>query len=205
MLLPKRSYNSDSRQMQAQKNRERVLASAKKLFESHGFNKVTIEQIALEAKVSAPSIYAIFRSKSGILRAVIDTALPPKEREALIHKAKGETSHEKRLKITAAISRQIYDAEHTQLGSLQNASILDPLFKKLEVEREQRRYARLEESVNIMAEENGFAQGLTTAKARDILWAFTGRDLYRLLVIERGWSSDEYEVWLGETLIKSLM
>jgi hypothetical protein len=34
---------------------------------------------------------------------------------------------------------------------------------------------------------------------------YTGRDVYRMLVLERGWSSDEYEGWLAETLIKALM
>lgn len=206
MLSPhKRSYNSGSRQVQAQKNQERILAAAKELFESNGFNNVTIEHIAEHAQVSAPSIYAIFKSKSGILRALIDTALPPEHRSALIHQAKEEKSHAKRLGITAKISRELYDAEHAQIGSLQNASILDPLFKKLEIEREQRRYERLEESVKIMAEEHGFEKSLTTAKAHVILWAFTGRDFYRMLVIERGWSSDEYEEWLRDTLIKTLM
>lgn len=203
--MQKRSYNTDSRQAQAQKNRERILATAKILFESHGFNKVTIEHIAQSAEVSAASIYAIFQSKTGILRALIDTALPLEERELLIHRAKTEKSHASRLRIAATISRKLYDAEHAQLGSLQNAAILDPLFKKLEIEREQRRHERFEESVKIMAAENGFAKLLSAEKARDILWALTGRDMYRMLVIERGWSSDEYEEWLGQILIQMLM
>ena len=33
---------------------------------------------------------------------------------------------------------------------------------------------------------------------------FTGRSLYRMLVIERGWSSDDYEHWLANTLITML-
>lgn len=41
--------------------------------------------------------------------------------------------------------------------------------------------------------------------SRDILWAFTGRDLYRLLVIERGWTSDAYEQSLARTLEKVLL
>ncbi|MGE0009604.1 MAG: TetR/AcrR family transcriptional regulator [Candidatus Babeliales bacterium] len=205
MSAQKRSYNADSRQAQAQKNKERILATAQKLFESKGFTKVTIEQIAQKAEVSVPSIYAIFKSKIGILRELIDTALPSTEREALIHRAKTEKSPKERLRITAAITRQLYDAEHAQLGLLQHAAILDPLFKKLQQEREQRRYKRLEESMNIMAQEKGFAKDLTTSQAHDILWAFTGRDLYRLLVIERGWSSNDYEKWLGNTLVKALL
>lgn len=64
--LKKRSYNSDSRQAQSQKTRNRILASAKMLFESKGFEQVTIEEIARESQVSAPSIYSIFQSKRGV-------------------------------------------------------------------------------------------------------------------------------------------
>ena len=49
------------------------------------------------------------------------------------------------------------------------------------------------------------ARRLGLARVRDILWMYTGRDVYRMLVLERGWSSDEYESWLAETLIKALM
>lgn len=48
-------------------------------------------------------------------------------------------------------------------------------------------------------------KNLDSAKARDILWALTGRDMYRMLVIEQGWSSDEYEKWLTQLLINTLI
>jgi len=46
---------------------------------------------------------------------------------------------------------------------------------------------------------------VTLQKARDILWSLTGRDMYRMLVIERAWSSDDYETWLEKVLIESLL
>lgn len=204
-LTKKRAYNSKSRQVQAQKTKDCIITAAKKLFESKGFDKVTIEQIAHHAEVSAPSIYSLFQSKVGILRALMDSALPPEHFEALIREAKDEKSPAKHLKISARMARQIYDAEKVQLGSLPNASILDPTFKQLEIERETRRHKRQEESVKMLAKEKALAKGLTTSKARDVLWAFTGRDLYRMLVIERGWTSDEYEKWLAQVLEKTLL
>jgi hypothetical protein len=33
---------------------------------------------------------------------------------------------------------------------------------------------------------------------------YTGRDIYRMFVLERGWSSDKYEEWLARTLIQAL-
>ncbi len=88
---------------------------------------------------------------------------------------------------------------------LRSASVVAPELKELEQEREKRRYTRQGDSVKRMMQEKSLAKGLTLAKARDIFWAFTGRDLYHMLTIERGWTSDEYEKWLTELLIKSLL
>jgi AcrR family transcriptional regulator len=201
----KRTYNSESRQTQSQKTKQRILASAKMLFESKGFEQVTIDEIAREAQISAPSIYSIFQSKRGVLLGLMDEALPPAQHAALVEQGKKEKCPRKRLEITARIARQLYDAEKAQLSFLRGASILDPVFKGLEIERERRRYQRQKETVETMANDKAFADNLSTSKIRDILWAFTGRDFYRMLVIERGWSSDEYEKWLADLLIQTLL
>lgn len=207
MSIPKkRSYSSASRQAQSKETKNRILASAKMLFESKGFEEVTIEEIAREAQVSAPSIYSIFQSKRGVLLGLMDEALSPEQFEALVEQGKKEKCPRKRLGITASIARQLYDAEKVQcISFLRGASILDPVFKGLEIERERRRHQRQKEAVEAMASEKVFADNLSLSKIRDILWAFTGRDLYRMLVVERGWSSDEYEKWLAELLIQVLL
>lgn len=204
-ISKKRSYNSESRLAQSQKTKSRILTSAKKLFESIGFEKITIEEIAKHAKVSAPTIYSVFQSKRGILLALMDNAFPPERHASLVAQGKNEKSPRKRLEIAARISRQLYDAEKTQLNLLRGALILDPEFKTLEMERERRRYQRQEETVKMMAKEKAFNTKIPLSKIRDILWAFTGRDLYRMLVLEQGWSSDEYEKWLGKLLIQTLL
>jgi len=56
-----------------------------------------------------------------------------------------------------------------------------------------------------MNNEGAFTDKFPLSKIRDIFWAFTGRDFYRMLVVERGWSSDEYEKWLAELLIQLLL
>lgn len=205
MSTKKRTYHSESRLAQSQETRSRILASAKKLFESRGFEKVTIEEIAQRAKISAATIYSIFLSKRGILLALMDNALSPEQHASLVEQGKNEKSPRKRLEIAARISRQLYDAEKMQLNFLRGALILDPVFKELEIERERRRYTRQEETIKMMAKEKVFNKNLPLSKIRDILWAFTGRDIYRMLVLERGWSSDEYEEWLGKSLIQTLL
>lgn len=201
----KRIYHSETRQIKAVQTRHRILESAKILFQSKGFEDVTIEQMAQAADVSAPTIYGLFQSKRGVLRALMDEALPPEQHAALVEQAAQEQSPEKRLTITAKIARQLYDAERAQMEILRGASLLAPEFKELEQEREQRRYKRLEEGIKKLADENTLAKGLKVTRAHDILWAFTGRDMYRMFVVEQGWTSDEYEKWLAQLLVKTLL
>lgn len=201
----KRSYNSESRQAQASQTKSRILEIAKRLFQIDGFECVTIENIAKAANVSVPTIYALFQSKRGILRAFMDEALPSEQREALVAEVEKEKSAEKRLLLAAKISRQMYDAEREQMDIFRGASVLSPELKELETEREKRRYDRQEATIKETWKKKLLAKDLTLTKARDILWTFTGRDMYRMLVIEQGWSSDEYETWLGKLLIQTLI
>jgi len=201
----KRVYDSSSRKREAQKTKNRILDSAKALFEERGFEKVTIQDIAQKANVSAPSVYAIFLSKRGVLLALMDEAFSPDQFDALVKQVAAEKSPHKRFEITASLCRQLYDAEKAQLSLLRGASTLDPQFKELENEREQRRYDRQKETVESMYKDKAFAESFTLSEIRDILWTFTGRDVYRMFVLERGWSSEAYEKWLAKQLCQSLL
>lgn len=202
--IKKRPYKSAGREAQAAQTRGRILAAAKSLFESEGFECVTIEKIAQAADVSIPTIYLLFQSKRGVLRALIDEAFPKDQFDFLVESSKQETSPEERLRFSAKIARQIYDAEKAQMDIFRGAAVLAPEFKELEKEREMRRYTRQEVTIKAMAKEKSLAKGLSVTKARDILWAFTGRDMYRMFVVEQRWTSDEYEKWLAQVLIHTL-
>src|SRR5690242_5151679 len=99
----KRLYNGDGRRLKAAATRQRVLDNARKLFETEGFELVTIEKIAKSAKVSAPTVYLLFLSKRGILRALMDSVLPSEQFEALVEQERNEKSAKKRLQISAKI------------------------------------------------------------------------------------------------------
>lgn len=203
--IKKRSYKSTARNTQAAQTKARILNSARNLFESEGFDYVTIEKIAQGANVSIPTIYSLFQSKLGVLRALMDDALPQSQFEVLVEESIIEKSPKKRLSISAKIARQMYDAERIQMGIFRGVSVLSPELREFEKEREMRRYNRQEVTIKAMMKENSLMDGLRPDKARDILWALTGRDMYRMLVIEQGWTSDEYEQWLTLQLISSLI
>ena len=47
--------------------------------------------------------------------------------------------------------------------------------------------------------------GLDRDTARRILWMYTGRDIYRMLVHDGGWTPDAYQQWLSNTLVAALV
>lgn len=201
----KRTYNSENRDAQAAETKRRILSIAKDFFQNEGFEAVTIDQIAAAAEVSSPTIYAVFKSKRGILRAVMDESLPSEQFETLVRTAYAAPSASALLAVTAQIARQIYDAERGQMDLFRGAAVVAPEFKELEKEREARRYTRLQKTITLIIKEKWLGSGLTESKARAIIWALTGRDLYRMLVVEQGWTSDDYEQWLAQLLVKALI
>ena len=46
--------------------------------------------------------------------------------------------------------------------------------------------------------------GLSLSDARHILWMYTSREIYRMLVVKSGWAPDKFESWLADTLITAL-
>ncbi len=46
---------------------------------------------------------------------------------------------------------------------------------------------------------------LSVEKTADIIWSMNSPEFYLLLVEQRGWSSKEFEEWLGDAWIRLLL
>jgi AcrR family transcriptional regulator len=200
-----RPYQSQLRERQASDTRRRIVEAARRLLESRGYAETTIEAIAREAGVSAPTVYAVFRSKAGILAELIEQASFGAEYQELVRKALETEEPAKRLRFAARIARQIYDSQSSMLELLRGAGALAPDLAQFERERECDRYESQKRMITYLST-NGFLRpGLMPTAARDILWTLTSRDIYRMFIKERGWTPQQYEDWVGDTLVSSLI
>jgi AcrR family transcriptional regulator len=200
-----RAYRSAVRNEQRERTAKRIIGAAGKLFKSKGFEGVSIDEIALAAGVAAPTIYAVFGSKRGILREWMVRALFNDQYQVLVARALGITEPRKRLRAAAGIARQVYDSERAEIGLLRGAALISPDLIALERETEAIRFERQESTVQLLFDAKALRSGMSYEQARDIFWTLTGRDLYRMLVVERKWSSQEYEQWLGDLLARALL
>lgn len=201
----RRRYDARLRLERASRARQRILDAAKELFTARGVERASIGDIALAAGVSAPTLYALFQSKTGILKAVVERSFFGARYTEIAKQADKANDPEAILRITASISRVILDTEREEIGLMRGVSALSPELKAIETELETIRFKLQEARAKLLVKSVPTARQLGLARVRDILWMYTGRDVYRMLVLERGWSSDEYESWLAETLVKALM
>src|SRR6266446_5518862 len=201
----KRPYKSLVRQRQAGDTRHRIIEATRKLLLSEGYAGMTIEAIAQRAEVSAQSVYAIFKSKTGILIELLDQAAFGPDYEEAVRKALSASDPETRLRLAAPIARQIHDAQSATFDLLRGAGVVAPELAKLERQRERLRYERQERIIINLSDAGRLRPELDYTTARDIFWMLTGRDVYRMLVRERGWSSQKYQDWLADSLVYSLL
>jgi AcrR family transcriptional regulator len=201
----KRTYKSLVRERQAGDTRRRIVEATRQLLQREGYAGMTIEAIAQQAEVSAQSVYAIFKSKTGILTELLDQSSFGSEYEDAVRRALNAEDPETRLRLAAPIARQIHDAQSATFDLLRGAGVVAPELAKLEQQRESLRYERQQRMITSLRDAGRLQPALDDAAARDIFWTLTGRDVYRMLVRERGWSSQKYQQWLADTLVQSLL
>ena len=201
----KRQYDSELRNQAADATRRRVLSAAKTLFVRHGIDGVTIAQIAEKAGVAASTVYAIYKSKEGVLRGLLKGALFGPRFEEAQAKLAGVTDPVKLITLSAHIARAIYEGESSELGLMRGASAYSPALRKLEQEFENIRFEMQEERVRLLFAQSRQRSGLGLEEARRLLWMYTSRDIYRMLVQEGGWTADQYQQWLADTLVNALV
>ena len=203
--MKKRPYKSLVRQRQAGDTRRRIIDAARQLLQSAGYDGMTIEAIAQRAEVSAQSVYALFKSKAGILTEVLDQSTFGEKYEDAVRQAMSASDPETRLRLAARIARQIHEPLSATFDLLRGAGVIAPDLAKLEQQREGLRYERQERMIISLRDAGRLREGLNYPTARDIFWMLTGRDVYRMLVRERRWPPQKYEDWLADTLVHSLL
>ncbi len=207
----RRRYHSLQRQTQAQLTRRAILEAARRLFGAHGYAATTLPAIAGEAGVSAPTVTAIFGTKARLLDALIklavrgDTTSSPLADRPWWQEMLAEPDPKEQLRLHATTTRQVHERSADVAEIVRGAATADPEIASLLRQRGALRLRDMRTVVESLAGKHALVPGMTIDQAMDLLWALTAADLYRLLVVERGWPPSQYERWLASSLIQSLL
>ncbi len=95
--------------------------------------------------------------------------------------------------LTAHVARAVYEGESNDLGLLRTVSGFSPAFRKIDEALERTRYRMQKECLRRLFDASRARKGIGFDEARPILWMYTSREIYRMLVIEGGWTPDRYQ------------
>jgi len=191
--------------------RRAVVETARSLFLERGYAATTIDAISDRSDVPPATVYRLFSGKLGILTAVLDTSiagddegLAPQDRpEVAVLLA--ESDPRKQLAGFARINIGINTRSADVYRILVSAAGSDAEAADLLAQYVRRRDAGQGQIAGLLAREEALRPDLTEREAADVIHALMSPELYRMLVIERGWTPGRYEKWLAETLAAQLL
>jgi AcrR family transcriptional regulator len=191
--------------------RRAVIDAAQTLFLERGHGATTIDAISTLSDVPPATVYRLFSSKRGILKALLDVSIagddeavpiadrppvrslladpdPKKMVASFVHIAAKVNAR------TAAIYRILTSAAASDADA---ATLLDELTRQRQ--EGQGRVARA------LARRRALRPTLRERDAGDIIHALVSPEVYGLLVVDRRWPPERYETWLTETLVDQLL
>jgi AcrR family transcriptional regulator len=180
------------------------------LFERDGYTATTMAAIAAEAGVALKTVYLAFETKSGLARAVWDvllrgTADRPVAEQPWYREVLDETDPRRRLELNARNARDVKGRLGGLLAVIREAAAVDDDMAALWQLIETDFYANQRVVVEGLDANGSLRAGLDVTRATDILWTLNHPELWRLLVVVRGWTPDEYEAWFGQVSVQQLV
>lgn len=202
----KRAYDATRRRSSAEQRRGHILEAARRLFAQHGYGATSIERIAHDADVAAPTVYAMYGSKRALLFALLDQAAAQADVARLHEDLKAAAGDARRqLSRLVSFSCSFFAKAVDIVDIARGAGSTDEDLLALWREGEARRLRGQAPLVDAWSRAGALREGVDANEALDILWAMTGADHYRLFVAERKWPADRYEFWLERTLMRLLL
>jgi AcrR family transcriptional regulator len=207
-----RPYDNARRAAAARRTQQRVVETAHRLLLERGYAGLAMADLAEEAGVSVPLLYKVFGPKPQLVKRVYDVLLagdvdpaPVAERPAL-QALIADPDPRGKLARYAALSRAMAERAGPLTGALLAAARAgEPDLQAFAATIDRERLAGAAALAAHLAGTGALAPGVTAERARDLIWLHTAPDTYRLLVLERGWTLDDYERWLATSLAAALL
>ncbi len=210
---PKRSYDSQVRRQQAEQTRARVVAGATRVFLQRGYAGATIPAIAAEADVALQTVYRAASGKAGLLEAAVTAAVAggseraavPVDQRPAVRAVIEEPDPVQQLRLYAHTQPGIWARVGPLLRVLEAAAESEPALRRLRHDQAIQRHEGLTRFARSLEERGALRRSLTPARAADIIVTLGSFATYDSLVTTHGWTHDEYEVWLADTLRHNLL
>ena len=198
-----RPYRSPLRAQRAEETRAKVISTASRLFTTKGWAPTGMREVASGAGVAIETVYSHFSSKRRLLDAVIDVAVVGDEAPIAVAERPefaelGRGSRARRVAAAASLVTSIHERSAPFAKLIREAASNDEQMAEVLRATRERQRRDVESGMALIIERT------PTAAERDGAWAMLSPEVYLLLVDESGWTPEQYERWVAETLDRVL-
>jgi AcrR family transcriptional regulator len=206
-----RSSDGNRGQARTRFARAAVVGAARTLFLERGYGATTIEAIGDLADVPIATVYRLFSSKRGILKALLDVsivgddeAVPFADRPQ-VRALLADPDPRMQLAGLVAVTVEVNSRIAPLYRILASAAGADPDAAALldELTRQRQEGQRL--IARSLARAHALRAELRERDAADIIHALMSPEVYRLLILDRSWKPERYERWLTAILTDQLL
>jgi len=194
-----RRYESPLRAQRAAETKAALLGAATTLFTTKGWTSTGMRDVAKQAGVAVETLYSHFASKRRLLDAVMDHAVVGDDQPVAVADrpeflALGQGTRARRIAAAASLAATVHVRTVAFARLLREAAAADgEVAEALQATRERQRLD-VERAVELVV-----GRPPTTAE-RDGTWALVSPEVFMLLVEQSGWTPEQYEEWLAESL-----
>ncbi|HMH35488.1 MAG TPA: helix-turn-helix domain-containing protein [Streptosporangiaceae bacterium] len=210
-VKPRRTYDGAARQARTRRTQAAVVEAAQSLFVERGYAATTIEAISDRSDTPQATVYRLFSSKLGILKALLDVsiggddrAMPMADRPQ-VRALLSDADPANQLTGFAALLREIMARVGPVHRVLADAARSDQDAAALLAEIARQRHEGQQGIARSLARSGALRPGLGERDAADVIHALASPEVYGLLVTDRGWSGERYETWLRSILTDQLL
>lgn len=207
----RRRYDASRRRAAAAATRLAIIDAARVLFLERGYAATTMAEIADAAGVALDTIYATIGPKPALFRQLIelaisgeDSAVPADER-TYVQEIQAEPDPRRKLQRYARAIREIHGRLAPLVDVLREARRGEPELAALWSEIAARRASNMHRFVAEVAATGGLRADIALDEAADLVWATNSPEFYLLLIAERGWTPEQFERWLADLWIRTLL
>jgi AcrR family transcriptional regulator len=205
----RRPYNSGSRQASALRNRDAILDVAERRFLEWGFAGTTVAAIATEAGVSVETVYKAFGGKPGIVREIYERGLRGSGTTAAYARSEAmrveETDPIALMRKWGELTAEVAARVNPILLLVRSGASTDANMAALLERSNADRLERMRHNARFLVARGFLREDVTFEEAVDVMWLHSSPDVYDLLVLQRGWSSERFGRYIGSSMAAALV
>jgi AcrR family transcriptional regulator len=182
----------EPRNLRSRRTHAALLAAARSLLEERGFDALTMAEVAERASVSRRAVYLHFASRSELVGALFFYVAETEALEASLQRVRDAPDGVAALKEWARHEATYHARILGVARALEHVGRTDP--DAAEWRRRIGTYQLLDcrQLAERLQQERRLRAGWTVETATDMLWALISTEAVERLLVDRGWSAEEY-------------